>query len=219
MLGQFDVVIRKFNSKDRTQVRQINHDTAFMGEPASVFFEGKELIIDALSLYFTDYEPQSCFVAEINGEVLGYLIGTKNAAASDKVISDKIILRLFWSALLSGALFKKKNLIFIFKLLLSLAKGEFRAPDFKKEYPAILHINIKIGFRGLDIGSKLISVYLEYLKHENIAGVHLATMSEKAGEFFLKQGFQLLYQGKRSYFSHILHKEIPILIYGKKTIF
>ncbi len=208
--------IRKFESKDRKEVRQITHDTAFMGQPASVFFDGQEIISDSLSLYFTDYEPESCFVCQVDQEVAGYLFGAKNMAVSEKLISKKIIPRIFWPALTSKVLLKKKNIVFIFKVLLSLIKGEFVAPDFKKMYPAILHINIKDGYRNLGIGSKLISAYLEYLKKEKITGVHLATMSKEAGNFFTKQGFQLLYEAKRSYFSHILHKDVPLLIYGMR---
>lgn len=208
--------IRKFELKDRKEVRQISHDTAFMGEPASVFFDGREIISDALSLYFTDLEPESCFVAQANQEVVGYLFGAKNMSASEKLISKKIMPRLFLPALTSSVLLKKKNIVFIFKVLLSLIKGEFITPDFNKAYPAILHINIKDGFRNLDIGSRLISAYLEYLKKEKIRGVHLATMSKEAGNFFAKQGFQLLYEAKRSYFSHILHKDVPLLIYGMR---
>lgn len=208
--------IRKFESKDRKEVRQITYETAFMGEAASVFFDGQEIISDSLSLYFTDYEPESCFVAQVDQEVAGYLFGAKNMAASEKLIGKKIIPRLFWSALTSNILLKKKNIVFIFKVLISLIKGEFITPDFKKMYPAILHLNIKDGYRNLGIGSKLISAYLEYLRKEKITGVHLATMSKEAGNFFTKQGFQLLYEAKRSYFSHILHKDVPLLIYGRR---
>ncbi|MFZ2938634.1 MAG: GNAT family N-acetyltransferase [Candidatus Omnitrophota bacterium] len=210
--------IRKFESKDRKEVRQITYETAFMGEAASVFFDGQEIISDALSLYFTDYEPESCFVCQVDQEIAGYLFGAKNMAVSEKLISKKIIPRIFWQALTSNALLKKKNIVFIFKVLLSLIKGEFVAPDFKKMYPAILHINIKDEYRNLGIGSKLISTYLEYLKKEKITGVHLATMSKEAGNFFTKRGFGLLYETKRSYFSHILHKDVPLLIYGRRCI-
>ena len=98
-------------------------------------------------------------------------------------------------------------------------KGGFRDPDFSQEYPATLHINIKEGFRGLDLGAKLMDAYLDYLKAERIPGVHLATMSDRGANFFWRQGFALLYTGKRSYFRHILHKDVPLYIYGKKLQF
>lgn len=211
-----DIVIRKFQPKDKDQVRKISHDTAFIGESAAIFFKGEKIISDSLTLYFTDYEPESCFIAEANGEIAGYLIGAKSQVASEKIINSKIAPHLFWEALKSGVFFNKKNMTFILNSLSGMMKGEFNLPDFNKEYPAILHINIKKEFRGLDIGSRLIRAYLDYLREEKINGVHLATMSGGAGEFFSKQGFNLLHEGKRSYFKHILHKDIPVYIYGKK---
>lgn len=210
------VIIRKFEPKDRGQVRKIIYDAALMGEPASFFFDGEKNISDALSLYYTDYEPESCFVAESDGAVVGCLIGTKSKVASDKVISQKIFPQLLRSAFFSGVFFKKKNLVFFFNLALGILRGEFKTPDFAKDYPALLHINIDKGFRNNNIGSRLISAYLNYLKQESVCGVHLATMSDSAGKFFSKQGFELLHSGKRSYFRHILHRDVPLYIYGKK---
>jgi len=211
-------IIRKFKSSDREAVRSITYNAAFLGEPAAAFFDGEEIVSDALTLYFTDYEPQSYFVAEVEGGVVGCLAGTKNKNMSEKVSRNKIWPYLLRKALLSGAFFKKKNLAFIFNSLSSIFRGEHKIPDFTAEYPATLHINIKDGFRGKDIGSMLMDAYLDYLKEEGIPGVHLATMSDRAANFFSKQGFVLLYKGTRSYFRHILHRDVPLYIYGKKLI-
>lgn len=209
-------IIRKFEARDKEAVRTITHDTALMGEPASKFLDAEEIVSDALTLYYTDYEPQSCFVAELDGIVIGCLIGAKNKAASEKIISSKISRSLFWKALGGGFFFKKKNIVFIFKVLAGILKGEFKAPDFNQKYPATLHINIKKGFRGLRVGHYLIEAYLNYLKEARVKGVHLATMSKEGGEFFSNCGFDLLYSGERSYFSHILHRKVPLYIYGKE---
>jgi GNAT superfamily N-acetyltransferase len=216
--GELNVNIRKFENRDRGELRSISHDTAFMGQPASLFFEGREIICDALNSYFTDYEPESCFVAEVNSTVVGYLIGAKNKIAAEKVFQDKIMLRLFWRALKSGVFIKKKNIVFIFSCLTAFLKGGFSTPDFTKEYPATFHINIKNEFRGQNIGTALISAYLSYLKEKLVSGVHLATISRAGADFFSKQSFRLLYEGKRSYFKHILHKDVPLYIYGKKLV-
>ena len=71
-------------------------------------------------------------------------------------------------------------------------------------------------FRGQDIGARLINAYLDYLKIAGIPGVHLATMSDRAANFFFSQGFQQLYKGKRSYFRHILRCDVPLYIFGKR---
>jgi hypothetical protein len=209
------IIIRKFKAEDREAVRQIVYDTALMGESAGLFFDGQEVISDAFSLYFTDYEPGSCFVAQINGQVIGYLIGARKKIVSEEILRNKIALPLFFKALKSGILLNAKNLIFIFSCLMDLLKNGLKTPDFNQEYPATLHINIKSGFRGQNIGSGLISAYLGYLKTEGVPGVHLATMSEQAAKFFLLQGFKIIYKGKRSYFRHILHRDVPLYIFGK----
>ena len=215
MTQEANVVIRKFEAQDRKAVRQIVYDTALMGEPAALFFNGQEVISDAFSLYFTDYEPGSCFVAQINGQVIGYLIGARKKITSEGILRDKIALPLFFKALKSGIFLKAKNIIFIFSCLIDLLKNGAKTPDFNQKYPATFHINITHGFRGQNIGSKLINAYLDYLKIEEVSGVHLATMSDQAANFFLLQGFKILYKGKRSYFRHILHRDVPLYIFGK----
>lgn len=211
-----ETTIRKFKVQDREVVRQIAYDTAFMGDPAGIFFQGKKIFCDALSLYFTDYEPQSCFVAEAGAEVIGYLMGAKDKAAADKLINKKILPGLLAEGLFGGVFFRKKNFSFLLSLLLSLLRGQFQEPDFRKNYPATLHINLRQDFRGRHIGARLMAAYFNYLKEENVEGIHLATMSDAAGIFFAQEGFILLYSGKRSYFRHILHKDAPLYIYGKR---
>jgi GNAT superfamily N-acetyltransferase len=210
------IQIRNFEEKDRKQVRAIAHDTAFMGRPASVFFEGPELVSDALTLYFTDFEPRSSFVACAQEEVAGYLTGAKNKASSEKVFMRKIAGRLFLRIIAGGALLRMKNLVFIFKCLQEMVKGSFLTPDFNRQYPATLHINIKEPFRGKGIGSGLLDSYLAYLKKEGVCGVHLATMSDRGADFFCRYGFKMLYKGRRSYFKHILNQDVPLYVFGMK---
>jgi len=181
-----------------------------MGQPASLFFEGREIICDALNLYFTDYEPESCFVAEANSTVVGYLIGAKSKITAENFFKDRVILYLFWKALRSGVFLKRKNIAFIFSCLQAFLTGGLATPDFTKEYPATLHINISEKYRGKNIGTALISAYLGYLKQSLVPGVHLATLSQAGADFFSKQSFQLLYEGKRTYFRRILRKDVPL---------
>ncbi|MFA7272057.1 MAG: hypothetical protein WC090_05030 [Candidatus Omnitrophota bacterium] len=207
------VTIRKFQKKDREDVRRICCSTGFLGSPVSNFLDGDEIFADCLTLYFTDYEPEACFVAECQGKVVGYITGAKDLR---QVYRNNILCRIFIKIIASAALGKPKNRLFIWNLLMSLLKREFSDPDFSKEYPATLHINIQDGLRGSKIGAGLIDAYLGYLKGEGVRGVHFATMSERASNFFSKQRFDLLYRGKRSYFSYILHKGLPLYIYGKR---
>ena len=211
-----DAVIRAYRRDDRKAVRDIACNTAFMGEPADVFFDDREILSDFLTLYYTDYEPESSFVAEARGEVIGYLIGARDVRSLRKVYALAIAPRLLLRAFLRGAIFKRKNLRFFISLLRSFIKAEFDSPDPSETYQATLHINIKPDFRGKDIGSKLIERYLSYLKGLNISGVHVSTLSGKAVNFFESNGFEVLNKRKRSYFRHVLNRDIWCTILGRR---
>lgn len=210
------LVIRPYQFQDREAVRDIAYDTAFLGDPGSAFFEDKEVLQDFLTSYYLDYEPQSCFSAVIENKVIGYIIGAKDCANLNKVFADKLCLKLLLKAIRHNIIFNKKNLAFIFNLMASLLRGELKSPDFSKDYPATFHINIKEGFRNQGIGSGLIEAYLGYLAKEKVKAVHIATLSEKAANFYHKLGFSLLDKSRRSYFRYILHRKLDCFIYGKK---
>jgi GNAT superfamily N-acetyltransferase len=209
-----ETIIRPYRKEDRVEVRDIAWETAFMGEPADIFFDDKELLADFLTLYFTDYEPGSCFVAEYQGKVIGYIIGARDPRRLRRALWS-ITPKLFLKAVIRGVFFKKKNLDLIFHCIASFFKNEFNEKDFSVVYPAVLHINLKNGFRGLEIGSRLMTAYLGYLADQKIAGVRLATMSQKAKPFFMNQGFELLHEGHRSYFKYLVNKDVPVYIFGK----
>jgi ribosomal protein S18 acetylase RimI-like enzyme len=205
-------IIRPYAIRDRAMVRKIAYETAFLGNSGAAFFEDEEMLTDYLTSYFIDYEPESCFVAESGSEVVGYLIGAKDSGSGRKGLASKLLFK----TIRRNIIFRKKSATFIFNCLRSFLKGEFKAPDFSREYPATLHINIKEGFRSQGIGAKLIVTYLDYLNKEKIKGVHFATLSERAANFYDKLGFVLLDKSRRSYFNNILHKDIICYVYGKK---
>lgn len=212
------VFIRNYIRKDRPALRKISYETSLFGKAEEVFDE-PELLADALTLYFTDSEPESCFVAVANDNVVGYLIGAKNEQDMSRVEWFKIYPRLFWAGLIRGVFLKKKTFRFLAGLFSSSFKGEFKAPDFSEQYPAILHINIAPEFRGGGVGQKLIQAYCEYLQRNGVRGVRAATMSDLAKPFFEHCGFHLLFTTGRSYLRYYFQKDIPVYILGKKIEF
>ncbi|MHB8281137.1 MAG: GNAT family N-acetyltransferase [Candidatus Humimicrobiaceae bacterium] len=212
-----EITIREYKREDRAPLREIACDTAFMGEPAEKFFTGREFIADFLTRYHTDYEPQSVFIAEKEGKVIGYLSGAKNEKTMDLVFIFKVLPAAVLKLIFKGYIFKKNNFLFILFNIYSFFKGEFYAPAFiRKDYPAIMHINIDKNYRRYGIGNSLIEAYLSYLIKEKIKGIHLTTQSEKSFKFFEKIGFKIIYETKRSYFKHIFKKSIRYFYYGKK---
>lgn len=210
------VSIRKYKARDRNAVRKISIKTAFLGRPASVFFSGDSVLADILTLYFTDYEPESCFVAEINSKVIGYIIGSKNVSRMKNVFCFKILLRVILKAFINGTILKFKNIRFFVYCIRSFLKGEFFVPDFSKLYPGTFHININGDFRGQDVGKKLMDHFLDYLTQNEVSGVHCATVNESAKGFFIRQGFGVLFKKKRTYWRKYLEENLSFYILGKK---
>jgi GNAT superfamily N-acetyltransferase len=210
------IIIRKFSKKDREDVRRIACETAFWGNSRYEFFEDDEILADLLTKYYTDYEPDYCFVVAYDGSVIGYLIGARNVSVVNRVFYFRIIPRLFFKSIRRGLFFKKNTSKFIFHCFVSFFKGEFFAPDFSLKYPATLHIDIDKNFHSLGIGRNLINKYLDFLKEEKVKGVHFGTTSEGAKIFFTKVGFNLLLTKKRTYLRYKIGKEQVFYVFGKE---
>lgn len=210
-----EIVIRPYNKEDREAIRKICCDTAFMGQPMEIFFDDREILADIFTSYYTDYEPESIFVADFKGNVVGYLIGCKNITTKEKVFSRFILPRVLISFIKKGLIFKKKTLRFLFHAIKSLLKGEFQKPKVPKDYPADLHINIDENFRRFGLGTKLMDVFFEYLRNNRIPGIHLATFSEQGINFFLKMGFTLLWERKTSQWRYLINRDIKTSTFGK----
>jgi hypothetical protein len=69
--------IRAFRASDRAAVRRLCCQTGFLGTPIDPVYEDRELFADFLTTYYTDHEPESSFVLEVDGELKGYLLGSR----------------------------------------------------------------------------------------------------------------------------------------------
>jgi hypothetical protein len=70
------ITIRKYRESDREEVRRICCDTGFLGEPIEGIFQDRELFADLFTNVYLDYEPDWSLVAESEGRVAGYLLGS-----------------------------------------------------------------------------------------------------------------------------------------------
>jgi ribosomal protein S18 acetylase RimI-like enzyme len=187
-----ELIIRKYQNSDRQAVRDLCYDTGMMGQSVSYLWADKESFSDMFTMYYTDKEPESSFVAEFNGKVIGYLNGcvdSKRAYNPVKIASRHVVKR--------GIIFNKVTGPTILRvvtegLFMQIKGADFdNAPFRDPRWPAHLHINVKKEFRHQNAGSKLIKAYFEYLKSKNITGCFLETLYENknAIAFFEKMGF------------------------------
>src|SRR5580698_6466181 len=92
-------LIRPYRASDRDVVRAICADTGFLGQPIDPVFEDRELFADYLTSYYTDAEPESTFVCELEGEVKGYVMGSrfpKKKASYETRVLPRLVARGLW---------------------------------------------------------------------------------------------------------------------------
>src|SRR5438093_4322188 len=71
------LTIRSYRPSDRDAVRRLCCQTGFLGEPIDPVYQDHELFADFLTSYYTDHESESSFVLEVDGEIRGYLLGSR----------------------------------------------------------------------------------------------------------------------------------------------
>lgn len=211
-----DIVIRQYIPSDRDQVRKICSDTAFMGEAVTKFFDDPEVFADFAISYYTDYEPESLFVAQHSAGVVGYIAGCCDTNKYKRIFNSRILPRAILRSLSRNVIFNGKAANFLLRFFKSLVKGEFNRPDIAKGYPAHLHINLVREARGFGAGSMLMNKFLGYLKEKNIPAVHLSSIAKGGQEFFSKTGFDVLYSKRVTYFDHLVKEPLYLVCFGKR---
>lgn len=188
---QEDIIIRRYHPSDRREIRRICCDSADRGEPVENFFSDRELIADLATRYYTDDEPQSLWVAECKGRVVGYLSGCLDTRRYSGIMLMCLGARIFLKALMRGVFLQKDTWRLLAAGLKTWYLGGFRRAVPLTKYPAHLHINIEKGWRDKGIGAGLIEHFLGQLKTAGIAGMHLSTLQDNiaACNFFKRMGF------------------------------
>ncbi len=176
-------------------MRSICYDTGLMGDSIDPYFGCLDLFADYWTLYYTDYEPESTFVADLDGQVVGYLMGCIDTSVQQKIHNDKIMPRIRRKFLSFGYNIDRRFFSFMWRELRTKGRDELSRSEkeYIKDYPAHLHMNLVEGFRSGGIGSRLMSAYLDYLRENGVGGLHLGTTSHNklAVPFYERRGFRI----------------------------
>jgi ribosomal protein S18 acetylase RimI-like enzyme len=216
-VSEQDVIIRLHEPRDRAAVREICCDTADAGEPCESFFPDREVLADLVTRYYTDFAPQSSWVAEQNGTVTGYLSGSLDTRKAMRATLWRIVPVTFLKAAGRGLFWHRQ-----FRQLVSVNCREWmrtgiRRPVSLDEYPAHLHINLRKEARGRRIGERLVERFFEQMRAAGVTGVHVGVSEANDGgrKFFERLGFVEL--GRAGRFRHPATPErlIQTILYGK----
>ena len=149
--------VRPYCEKDRDAIRRICCDTGFLGNPADALFQDRELFADLFTRPYLQYEPEWALVAETDGKVVGYLLGSVRRnfdfllLRSGFQTSSKMLLNLA-AGRYSGHARSKRFVRWLF------TNGLWEQPKHPAN-AAHLHFDVDKAYRGRAIGRHLWSVY------------------------------------------------------------
>ncbi|MCU0916264.1 MAG: GNAT family N-acetyltransferase [Planctomycetes bacterium] len=188
-------IIRKYRPEDREAVREISWNTADQGRTVDLYFHDHEAVADVLTRCYTDWEPQSLWVAEWDRAVVGYLTGCLDTRCCNRVMTRKVGPRAVAGAIRRGALWRAETWRLAAALIGTALLGGRPKVDLDR-YPAHLHINLRPGFRGRGLGRRLIDQFRRQALELGAQGIHLVAWGENEGgrRFFEAMGFRLLRQ-------------------------
>jgi GNAT superfamily N-acetyltransferase len=210
--------IRPYEPSDRAGLRQICCDTADAGQPVERFFPDREVFGDLLTDYYVKYEPQSTFVADNGGEVVGYLNGCLDTKRFLSTMKWRIVPVVLVKALLRGTLWHPQTMRLLrTNIGLWLKNGRRTGPAFD-DYPAHLHVNVRQGFRGQRLGQRLVATFCERARDAGVRGVHAGVSAENAParHFFEQLGFAEVHHEARLRKADGSGDILCTIIYGKK---
>jgi hypothetical protein len=184
------VTIRRFDRSDREAVRTLCCDTGFLGQPIDPVFEDRELFADYLTAYYTDWEPESSFVLVVDGNVRGYLLGSRHPWRQ-QLYGFYQNLSLFLRGVLRYPRYNEASRKFIHWIV---ATGWREVPAAPRR-TAHFHINLLADARQVTTTRMLIQGYLDYLKaagERRVYGQMVVFESRRGAKMFERFGFKVV---------------------------
>ncbi|MCD4685096.1 MAG: GNAT family N-acetyltransferase [Anaerolineae bacterium] len=205
--------VRLFDTADTAAIFQISADTAQYGDPVELILNDRRLFLDIFVRPYVIHFPQTCWVAEHEGQVVGYLTGCLDTAQLEQLFRQSVLragqraitghYRLGWRTLRAG-------IGYLRELLTHPASAD------QHHYPAHLHINLAAPFRGQGIGRRLMHTFLDHCRTAGIPGVHLNTSDQNIAALHLyrRLGFEVLHRYRSSYKGTVSRRSVDTLIMG-----
>ncbi|MFI5716719.1 GNAT family N-acetyltransferase [Nocardia sp. NPDC051750] len=182
--------IRTFHEEDRPALRELATRAA-QGSPTETLWGHPESEAQIYLEPYMDHEPESLFLAEADGVLVGYLTGCVDTAVfpsetrriEDAIRTHRLILRPGPAAFFARSALDAAGA--------ALRRAPTAGEIHDQRWPAHLHINVAPEGRGTGAADGLMDQWFERLRSLGSPGCHLQTVVEntRAVRFFERMGF------------------------------
>ena len=203
-----NVVIRPYRASDRDTVRRLCCETGYLGKAIDPVFEDRELFADYLTSFYTDWEPESTFLVEQNGEVKGYLMGSRRPLLQ-QVHGFMLNISLFVRGVFRYPRYSKASKAFVRWILLNAWREVPAAP---RRIPHF-HFNMLPEVQGFGTARELLVNFLKHLRAHGETHVfgQVVTFEERRGaKVFERFGFRVL--EKKEITKYRAHRAEPVYL-------
>ena len=145
--------IRPYQSSDRGSIRRLCCDTGFFGKPIDRIFCDRELFADLHTTPYLDYEPEWAFVAEADGRLAGYLLGSVRHDFPWLLVYEgsRTAMRMCSRSLKGSYDYHPRSRLYVRWLLTRSFRERPRHPP----GAAHMHFNVAAAYRGRGVGLAL----------------------------------------------------------------
>jgi hypothetical protein len=203
-----DAVIRPYRPSDREVVRRLCCETGYLGKAIDPVFEDRQLFADYLTRFYTDWEPESTFVIEQNGELKGYLMGSRRPLLH-QFHSFFLNLSLFARGALRYPRYNNASKAFVRWILLNAWREVPAAPRRMPHF----HFNLLPEVQGFANSRELLVQFLHHLRVHGETHVfgQVVTFEERRGaKVFERFGFRVL--EKKEITKYRAHRKEPVYL-------
>jgi len=165
--------VRPYQAGDREAVREVCWQAAASDAVVGRSYEDRASWVDIYTSYYTDDEPESCFVAvsaKDPARVVGYLLGcadTRRVRSEFQIALRHNITRFLWA--------RPKTARFWWRAGWDAVRdswGTGRPALDLDRYPAHMHCNLLPEARSRGVAMALFEAFHDYLRGRGVAGAH-----------------------------------------------
>lgn len=193
-----EIRVRPARPDDRERIRAICQRSVLPGRPTEHVFEDVEIVSRLFADYYLDYEPESCFVAEVEGRVIGYALACKDTRRYLRVLLTRILPGVLWRVLMGIVLRRYRRPETYRTLWWVLTRAWREIPSVSwRAYPGHVHVNVDPDFTAerlalLRIGKRLGDVVMAHLRGAGVRGIQGA-VAEAEGDARLTDFYRRFY--------------------------